>query len=107
VSEDRAVTRVLRVRVFRHCRLIGALCIIARGATVNERKRTEAVAAEIESASALEQLAPIARRISAEALSAELAAERGDWETVHATYERLALLFAEYRLRYVQCLTAP
>lgn len=45
-----------------------------------------------------EQLAPVARRISAEALSAELAAERGDWETVEATYERLALLFAEYRL---------
>lgn len=52
----------------------------------------------------LKRSAPIARRISAEALSAELAAERGDGETVHATYERLALLFAEYRLAYVQCL---
>ncbi len=51
-----------------------------------------------------ERLAPVARRISAEALSAELAAQRGDWATVHATYERLALLFAEYRLLYVQCL---
>jgi hypothetical protein len=50
------------------------------------------------------QLAPIARRISTEALSAELAAERGDWDTVRATYERLAMLFAEYRLIYVQCL---
>ena len=49
------------------------------------------------------QLAGIARSISTEALSAELAAERGDWGTVHATYERLALLFAEYRLLYVQC----
>jgi hypothetical protein len=54
-----------------------------------------------------EQLAPVARRISAEALAAELAAERGDWPTVHATYERLALLFAEYRLLYTQCLAAP
>jgi hypothetical protein len=53
------------------------------------------------------QLAPVARRISAEALSAELAAERGDWDTVRATYERLALLFAEYRLLYAQCLAAP
>jgi len=52
----------------------------------------------------LKGLAPIARRISAEALSAELAAERGDMETVHVTYERPALLFAEYRLAYVQCL---
>jgi hypothetical protein len=51
-----------------------------------------------------EQLAPVARRISTEALSAELAAERGDWETVQATYERLAVLFAEYRLIYVRCL---
>jgi hypothetical protein len=51
-----------------------------------------------------EQLAPIARRISAEALSAELAAERGDWETVQATYQRLVVLFAEYRLSYVRCL---
>jgi hypothetical protein len=48
------------------------------------------------------QLALIARRISTEALAAELAAERGDRETVHATYERLAVLFAEYRLAYVQ-----
>jgi hypothetical protein len=48
------------------------------------------------------QLAGIARRIATEALSAELAAERGDWETVDATDERLALLFAEYRLLYVQ-----
>ena len=51
-----------------------------------------------------EQLARIARRISTEALAAELAAERGDWDMVHATYERLAGLFAEYRLTYVQCL---
>jgi hypothetical protein len=50
------------------------------------------------------QLASIARRISTEALSAELAAEHGDWEKVHATFERLGLLFAEYRLCYVQCL---
>lgn len=51
-----------------------------------------------------EQLAPVARRISAEALAADLAAERGDWQTVQVTYERLALLFAEYRLIYVRCL---
>jgi hypothetical protein len=51
-----------------------------------------------------EQLARTARRISTEALSAELAADRGDWEMVRATYERLALLFAEYRLLYMQCL---
>ncbi len=50
-----------------------------------------------------EQLARVARSISTEALSAELAAERDDWERVHATYERLALLFAEYRLLYVKC----
>jgi hypothetical protein len=52
----------------------------------------------------LKQLARVARSISVEALSAELAAERGDWNAVHAAYERLALLFAEYRLLYVQCL---
>lgn len=57
-----------------------------------------------ESQSLPKQLAGVARRISTEALSAELAAERGDWETVHLSYERLALLFAEYRLLYVQCL---
>ena len=51
-----------------------------------------------------DQLARIARRISTEALAAELAAERGDWETVHATYQRLAILFAEYRLAYEQSL---
>lgn len=50
------------------------------------------------------QLARAARQISAEALGADLAAERGDWQTVGATYQRLALLFAEYRLLYVQCL---
>jgi len=54
-----------------------------------------------------EQLAHIARRISTEALSAELASERGDWGVVHATYERLAVLFAEYRLAYVRCLSPP
>ena len=54
-----------------------------------------------------EQLARIARRISTEALSAELASERGDWAVVHATYELLAVLFAEYRLAYVQCLSPP
>jgi hypothetical protein len=85
-----------------------------------ERKIIEVLAAEIEPAAATaddsanatlvpirgsERLAPIARRISTEALAAELAAERGDWETVHATYERLAVLFAEYRLLYLQCLT--
>lgn len=50
------------------------------------------------------QLARAARQISTEALGADLAAERGDWQTVRATYQRLALLFAEYRLLYVQCL---
>lgn len=50
------------------------------------------------------QLARVARSISTEALTAELAAQRGDWEMLHATYERLALFFAEYRLLYVACL---
>lgn len=50
------------------------------------------------------RLALIARRISTEALSAELAANRGDWETVRRTYESLAVLFAELRLAYVRAL---
>jgi hypothetical protein len=50
------------------------------------------------------RLALIARRISTEALSAELAANRGDWETVRTTYESLAVLFAELRLAYVRAL---
>ena len=51
-----------------------------------------------------QRLALIARRISTEALSAELAANRGDWETVRTTYESLAELFAELRLCYVKSL---
>jgi hypothetical protein len=54
----------------------------------------------------MKRLCPIARKISAEALSAELAAERGDWQTTQDSYDRLALLFAEFRLGYVQALAA-
>jgi hypothetical protein len=87
---------------------------------MTERENLKALAAEVELAAATagesasssvaplhgsDRLAPVARRISTEALAAELAAERGDWATVHATYERLAVLFAEYRLLYVQCTT--
>jgi hypothetical protein len=50
------------------------------------------------------RLALIARRISTEALSAELAANRGDWQTLGTTYESLAVLFAELRLAYVRAL---
>ena len=39
------------------------------------------------------QLAVLPQRISTQALSAELAAERGEWEAVHASYERLVLLY--------------
>ncbi len=52
----------------------------------------------------MKRLSPIARQISTEALSAELAAERGDWQALQASYEHLALLFAEFRLIYVKAL---
>jgi hypothetical protein len=46
------------------------------------------------------QLARVAREVTTAALTIELAAERGDWETVHNTHDRLVPLFYEYRLAY-------
>jgi hypothetical protein len=50
------------------------------------------------------QLARLGRQIAATALTIELAAERGDWETVHQGHDRLIGLYEEYRAAYVRLL---
>lgn len=46
------------------------------------------------------QLARVARNLATEALTLELAAERGDWEVVHVQHDLLVALQAEYRMTY-------
>jgi hypothetical protein len=46
------------------------------------------------------QLARVAREVTTAALTIELAAERGDWETVHRVHDALVPLLYEYRLAY-------
>jgi hypothetical protein len=46
------------------------------------------------------QLARVARKIMTAAMTLELAADRGDWETVHQMHELLLVLHGEYREQY-------
>jgi hypothetical protein len=50
------------------------------------------------------QLARLGRHIAASALTIELAAERGDWETIHQGHAWLIALYEEYRATYTNLL---
>jgi hypothetical protein len=50
------------------------------------------------------KLARLGRQIATTAMTIELAAERGDWETVHQGHDRLIGLYEEYRATYTNLL---